>query len=505
MSQPDIRRICRITLILVIGVWWLATVTARPEGQETSKSTVESTGDPTVDSADPSTDTTIGDPTDDPSVGPELGESESLAPPVVLRIRVDSAIHPVVAEYIADSLAEAETIGAEALVVQLDTPGGLLTSTREITQAFLNSPVPVVVFVSPGGAQAASAGFFLLMAADFAAMAPGTNTGAAHPVGSGGQDIEGDMGKKVEEDSAASIRSLAKHRGRNVELAEAAVLQSRSFTADEALQGGLIDLVAPSVPSLLAAIHGNAVNKENLQERELDTKDAEIVDRPMPAVQSFLAVITRPEIAAVLMFLGMLGLYMELNQPGAIFPGVIGAISLILGFYALSILPINYAGFALLLLAVALFVAETQVPSFGLLTFGGAVALVLGAVMLFKDFTPEGTSFDLTGVVVIAAATAATMSLLSWQSLRVRRMKVTTGEQGLMGEIGVARSSLTPRGRVFVHGELWNAIAECPVQAAAEVRITGLQGLVLRVEPVDSANPTERSGQLGAIPPPKEE
>lgn len=433
---------------------------------------------------------------------PEAGEPEidveapaGPAVPIALRIRVDSPIHPVAAQYIRDSLAEAETRDAEVLVVQLDTPGGLLTSTREITQSFLSSPVPVAVFVSPGGAQAASAGFFLLMAADFAAMAPGTNTGAAHPVSSGGEDIEGDMGKKVEEDAAATIRSLAERGGRDVELAESAVLESRSFSADEALEKGLVDVVVPSVPSLLAAMDGLVLRKDGGDERTLRTATAEIVDRPMPATQSFLAVISRPEIAAVLMLLGMLGLYVELNQPGAIFPGVIGAISLILGFYALSILPINYAGFALLLLGVGLFFAETQVPSFGLLSIGGAVSLVLGAVMLFDEFALEETSFDLTGVKIAAGITAAAMSLLSFQSLRVRRLRVTTGEQGLMGEIGTARSALAPRGRVFVHGELWNAVSEQPVPASAPVRVVGLHGLTLEVEAVRTHGRESRSAE----------
>lgn len=425
----------------------------------------------------------------------ETTESSPEAPgvPVALRIRVDSAIHPVAAEYIRDSLEEAEAMGAEVLIVQLDTPGGLLTSTRDITQAFLSSPVPVAVFVSPGGAQAASAGFFLLMAADFAAMAPGTNTGAAHPVSSGGQDIEGDMGKKVEEDAAATIRSLAKRAGRDVDLAESAVLESRSFSADEALEKGLVDAVVPSVPSLLAALDGTVLRKDGREERTLQTASAEIVDRPMPAAQSFLAVVSRPEIAAVLMFVGMLGLYVELNHPGGIFPGVMGAISLILGFYALSILPINYAGFALLLLGVGLFIAETQVPSFGLLSIGGAVSLVLGAVMLFDEFASEETSFDLLGVKIAAGVTAAAMSLLSLQSLRMRRLRVTTGEQGLLGEVGTARSALAPAGRVFVHGELWNAVSERPVAAAAPVRVVGLQGLTLQVEPLAEQNTSSRS------------
>ena len=346
-------------------------------------------------------------------------ETPAKANQVVL-IRVDSAIHPVVADFILTTLAEADEMRAAALVIELNTPGGLLESTREISKAMIGARTPVVVFVGPSGARAASAGFFLLMSADVAAMAPGTNTGAAHPVGGQGEDIEGDMGDKVEQDASASIRSLAKQHGRNVEAAESAVVESKSFTAEEALELELIDLVAADVEELLAAIDGREVEKIGEERVALATAEADVVELEMPVLQRILAAITHPHIAGLLMFFGVLGIYMELSNPGAIFPGVVGAICLILGFYALSILPINYAGVALVLLALVLFIAETQVPSFGLLTAGGAIALILGSVMLFKDMEPSFQidmrlilGFALSIVLVVALLTAKTLAVRS--------------------------------------------------------------------------------------------
>ncbi len=407
----------------------------------------------------------------------------------VLLIRIDSAIHPVAADFIASSLEEADEMHAAALVIELNTPGGLLDSTREISKAMLGARTPVVVFVGPSGARAASAGFFLLMSADIAAMAPGTNTGAAHPVSGQGGDIEGDMGEKVEQDAAASIRSLAKQHGRDVEAAEAAVMESKSYTAEEALELGLIDLVAADVEELLAGIDGREVEKGGAEAVALATAEAAVVEREMPAFQRFLAAVTHPHIAGLLMFFGVLGLYMELSNPGAIFPGVVGAICLIVGFYALSILPINYAGVALVLLALVLFIAETQVPSFGLLTTGGAIALILGSVMLFKDMDPS-FSLDLRLILGFALGIVLVVALLTAKTLRVRGGRVTTGREGLVTERGVARTELSPRGKVFVHGELWTAEADSPVAAGAPIEVTAVEGMLLRVKPTEKMNPT---------------
>ncbi|MEE8526149.1 MAG: nodulation protein NfeD [Thermoanaerobaculia bacterium] len=411
----------------------------------------------------------------------ETAAEEPPAPPRVVHIRIDSAIHPVSAEFLIDSLQKADEIGATALVVELSTPGGLLSSTRDITKAMLTARTPVVVYVSPSGARAASAGFFILMAADVAAMAPGTNTGAAHPVGGQGEDIEGDMGKKVEEDAAATIRSLAKRQGRDVELAEAAVLESRSYTAEEALEFGLIDLIAPRVEDLLDQIDGREVEKIGEEKVVLRTADAELVELELPVLRRLLAAIARPEIAALLMALGMLGIYMELSNPGTFLPGIVGVICLIVGLYSMSVLPVNYAGVALVLLAFVLFIAETQVPSFGLLTLGGAVSLVLGMVMLFKHVEPP-MRMATEVLVAIVVVVLAIVIPLSWRTVQVRRTKVTTGREGLVGEVGVARTDLDPRGKVFVHGELWNAVAEGSLGAGAAIEVAAVDGMLLHVK-----------------------
>jgi membrane-bound serine protease (ClpP class) len=414
--------------------------------------------------------------------GEPPAEPASVTAPVV-HVALDSIIHPIAAQLMLETLAYADEAGAAVLVVELNTPGGLLESTREIFKAMLAARTPVVVFVGPSGARAASAGFFLLMAADVAAMAPGTNTGAAHPVAGQGKDIEGDLGAKVEQDAAATIRSLAAQHGRNVELAEAAVVDSRSFTAEEALASGLIDLVAPTVPELLKALDGRAVTKAGAEVR-LATADAAVERREMRAFQRFLAVLIHPEIAYLLMTLGFIGLYMELSNPGTVLPGVIGGICLILAFYSFSVLPINYAGIALVILAMIFFVAEVYTPTFGALTIGGVIALVLGAVMLFRDADPAMR----IGLEVIVGATGTLLVivvLLLRKALAVRRGKVTTGAEGLVGERGVARTDLDPEGKVFVHGELWRARAETPATAGQSVEVTAVSGLRLRVRAVE--------------------
>ncbi len=410
--------------------------------------------------------------------------SAETAPRSVMHIRIESAIHPVAADFIASSLEKADEMSAAALVVELNTPGGLLDSTREISKAMLGARTPVVVYVGPAGARAASAGFFLLMSADVAAMAPGTNTGAAHPVGGQGEDIEGDMGEKVEQDSLATIRSLARQSGRNVEAAEAAVKDSKSYTAEEALELDLIDLIAADLRELLEGIDGLEVEKAGEEKVTLATANARVVEREMPAFLRFLAAVTHPHIAGLLMFFGVLGLYMEISNPGAIFPGVVGAICLLLGFYALSILPINYVGIALVLLALVLFIVETQVPSFGLLTTGGAIALILGSVMLFKDMDPS-FAVDLRLVVGFALAIVATVAILTTKTLSVRRGRVTTGSEGLVTERGVARTELAPRGKIFVHGELWNAESSQPVAAGTPVEVVSVDGMLLHVKPYE--------------------
>lgn len=407
-------------------------------------------------------------------------QSESTVPPTVVHIRLDSIIHPVAATFVRESLAQAEEMNADAFVIELSTPGGLLTSTREIFTDMLGSEVPVVVYVSPSGAQAASAGFFILMAADIAAMAPGTNTGAAHPVSGGGEDITGVMGEKVEQDAAATIRSLATRNGRNAELAEAAVVESRSFTADEALKEGLIELIADDLPALLEAIHDRELYGEGEESSKMRTAAAEIRTLEMSTVQKILSTIAHPNIAYILMTLGGLGLYFELSNPGAILPGVIGGVCLILAFFALSVLPVNSAGIALIILAVIFFIAEVKVTSYGMLTVAGLISMVLGSMMLFKSVDPA-VRVSMSLIISAALFTAAVVTFLVTMVIRTHGRQVQTGIEGLVNRSGVARTDLTPQGKVFVHGEIWNAVAEESVAAGTPVQVVAVEGMRLRV------------------------
>jgi membrane-bound serine protease (ClpP class) len=397
----------------------------------------------------------------------------------VVLARVHSVIHPVSAELIQDAIRTADESGAAAVVLELSTPGGLLTSTREITTAILGARTPVVVWVAPDGAQNASAGFFVLLAADIAAMAPNTNTGAAHPVGGQGEDIPGKLGEKMEQDAAANIRALAARTGRNVQLAEAAVVESRSFTAREALDGKLIDLIAPTLPELLRAIDGRPVRKGN-QVIRLRTAGASVREIELPSLRKVLAFVADPNIAYILLVLGGLGLYFELMNPGAILPGVVGGICLILAFFALSVLPVNVAGLALLLLALLFFIAEIKVVSHGLLALGGVVSLVLGSLMLFKT-ADAMLQVSLQLIASLVVFTVATVGLLLFLAIRAQRTPVQTGSEGLLRERGTARTALDPRGKVFVHGELWDAVAAEPVAAGETVEITAVHNLTLQV------------------------
>ncbi len=397
----------------------------------------------------------------------------------VILARVHSVIHPVSAELILDAIREADDSGAAAVVFELSTPGGLLTSTREITTAMLGARTPVVVWVAPDGAQNASAGFFVLLAADVAAMAPNTNTGAAHPVGGQGEDIPGKLGEKMEQDAAAYIRALAGRTGRNAQLAEAAVVESRSFTAREALDGKLIDMIVPTLPELLRALDGRTVRKGN-QVITLRTAGAAVREVELPSLRKLLAWVADPNIAYILLVLGGLGLYFELMNPGAILPGVVGGICLILAFFALSVLPVNVAGLALILLSLLFFIAEIKVVSHGLLAVGGVIALVLGSLMLFKT-ADAMVRVSLPLIASLVVFTVAVVGFLLLMALRAQRTPVATGREGLLNERGTARTPLDPRGKVFVHGELWDAVAPEPVAAGETVEIVAVQNLTLEV------------------------
>ena len=419
-----------------------------------------------------------GDPpaeADDP-----VGESA----PEVIVATVDSVIQVVVAEFIEEVTAEADRVGAEALIVELSTPGGEMQAMRKIFTSFLEAATPVVVYVSPSGSQAASAGFFILLGADVAAMTPGTNTGAAHPVAGGGEDIPGAMGEKVTQDAAATIRSLAARRGRDEKLAESAVLESKSFTAQEALDGGLVDLVAPSLQSLLVDLDGRVVEKGG-RELTLATREATVRRVEMSAFQRVRSVIAHPNIALLLMSLGSIGLIFEITHPGAIFPGVVGAVCLILGLWAMSVLPVNYAGLALFFVAVVLWVLEIKIPSFGMLTLGGAICFCLGAMMLFRDADPAlRASLNL---IIAVGITIGLLALgLARLALKAQRNHVATGREGLLDELGLVSAGIEVGlpGKVRLHGEIWNAESDVAVEVGGRVRVVQVDGMILRVEPV---------------------
>jgi membrane-bound serine protease (ClpP class) len=406
--------------------------------------------------------------------------------PLVVVGRIDTPIHPASASYLQKLIRSAEEDHAALVVVGLSTPGGLLSSTREMTTAILLSKVPVVTFVSPAGSQAASAGFFILLAGDVAAMAPGTNTGAAHPVGSEGQDLPKVMNEKAEQDARAFIRSLAGQRGKNADKAESTVAKSASFTEKEAKEAGLVDVIARDVPDLLKQIEGRTIKREGSPPVVLALAGARIVPREMSEVEKLLGVVSHPNVAYLLFLLGIVGLYFELSSPGAILPGIVGGIAMLLALYAFSVLPVNLAGLALILFAILLFVAEVKVVSHGLLAVGGSIALVAGSALLFAGRgDAAGYRVDLSIILPGLAVTLLTVGFLTWNTVRLRRMPVTTGTPGLLGqEARVVRGFAGPEGRgtVLVNGEYWDADGAPGAQPGEPVRILKVDNFTLRVE-----------------------
>jgi len=409
------------------------------------------------------------------------------AAPKVVAVNVDGMVHPVTTEIVRAAIAQAKQENAGLLLVRLNTPGGLMDAMRGTIEAILASPVPVVTYVAPSGGRAASAGFFILESGDIAAMAPGTNTGAAHPVALGGE-MDAVMKQKVENDAAAYMRSICAKRGRNSALAETAVRESKSFTDREALDQHLIDLIAPNEPALLTALDGRAVTRFDGSTQTLHTAGAVIEEYRPSARQKFISAIADPNIALVLLVIGALCIYVEFTSPGAIAPGVVGAILALLALSALSVLPINWLGAALLVLAFTLFALEAKFASHGVLAAGGAVSMVLGAVMLIDSPFPEMRIHWSTAIALAVPFTAITVLLLTL-ALRARRAKIETGSEGMIGEIGSAITALAPQGKVFVHGEYWDAVAPLAVSAGARVRVVSMDKLKLTVEPVQ-----DRSG-----------
>ena len=397
-------------------------------------------------------------------------------------IDIEESINPGTAAFLARGTEQAVEEEAELIVVQLDTPGGLVSSMRTMVKTIMNSPIPVVVYVSPSGAQAASAGVFVVMAADIAAMAPGTNIGAAHPVVAGGKEMDETMNTKMVNDLVAFIKSIASKRGRNADWGEEAVRKSVSITAEEALRLKVVDLIAKDMNDLLLKLEGWPVQTKE-GEKKLALKGLSI-DRVQENLRDkILKTISNPNIAYILMLIGLAGLYFELSHPGAIFPGVIGGISLILAFYAFQTLSVNYAGVLLILLGAILFLVEIKVASYGLLSIGGVICLTLGSIMLFNTGT---TGLRVSWSVLIPAVLVISGFFITVAFLAVRAhiAKPRSGYQGLIGEIAVAKESLAPEGKVFVHGELWNATSDEVVPVGSKVEVIGVENLLLKVRKI---------------------
>ena len=404
------------------------------------------------------------------------------ADPFVLVATYDGVINPVAAEYLHDALSSAEESGADALIIGLNTPGGLDTSMRLIIKDIIGAHIPVVVYVSPSSGRAASAGVFITMAAHVAAMAPGTNIGAAHPVAMGGAEMDKTMKEKVENDSVAYIKSIAEQRGRNVAWAEDAVRKSVSVTEREAVKLNVVDLVADSVPALLKQLDGRSITLPS-GSIVLHTTGMMVRAFPMSLRLELLKTLSDPNIAYLLMTIGTIGIIAELYNPGAILPGVVGAISLILAFYSFQSLPVNYAGVLLFVLGIIFFILEASVTSYGLLAIGGVASMVLGSLMLIKtdvEFLQISWSVIIPVVVVVAAFSLFIVGM----GVRAMRRRPVTGQEEMVGLVGIVKTALTPHGQISVHGELWDAVSAQPMQPGEEAEIISVNGLRLQVKPV---------------------
>ncbi len=391
-------------------------------------------------------------------------------------IEMEGSINPGTAAFLLKGLEDAEELGAAVVIVRMDTPGGLASSMRSMVKGIMNSRVPVVVYVAPKGAGAASAGVMVTVSAHIAAMAPGTNIGAAHPVSAGGKDIQKDMSQKVVNDMASYGRGIAQEKGRNGEWVEKAIRESVSITSNEALENNVIDLIAQDMDELLEKLDGREVNLSS-GKITLRTKGIKKIFHRPGFRDKVLKTISDPNIAYILMMIGLAGLYFELSHPGAIFPGVIGAISLILAFFSFQTLPVNYAGLLLIALAVILFIAEVMVTSYGVLSLGGLVALTLGSIMLFEDVMVSLRLMAPT--IVLVGGFFVVVSALAFRAFRSRPK---SGMEGMIGEIGQIKEPTDPEGIVFVHGELWRAVSGERIEPGENVEVEGLQGLVLKVK-----------------------
>lgn len=399
-------------------------------------------------------------------------------------IRIQDSINPGAEDFIEYAISSSEQDGAAFLIILLDTPGGLLTATRGIVQAILNAAVPIIIYVHPSGAQAASAGVFITAAADIAAMAPGTNIGAAHPVTTGGGDVPSSMSEKVVNDTVAFARSIADQQGRNADWLEKAVRKSVSITAQEAFAENVIDLVAADIPALLKRLDGWEIEKKG-QKKKIITQGLEERTISPGWQHKVLRAVSNPNIAYLLLMIGLAGLYFELSQPGAILPGVIGGISLVLALYALQTLPVNYAGVLLILLAIIFFLLEIKVASYGMLSLAGVLSLVLGSLMLFR--VPGSTSRLASSVfvptVVVISVFFVTVATMAFRA-QIRKPEI--GADAMAGLIGEVTKDLDPHGKVFVSGELWNAESDEHIAAGQKVEVVSVDNLKLKVKKIDA-------------------
>ena len=412
----------------------------------------------------------------------------------VIAVNLDGVVHPITVEIVGHAIEQAGRENAAAVLLRLNTPGGLLEATREINSKIVASRVPVIAYVTPSGGRAASAGFFILEAADVAAMAPGTNTGASSPILLG-QQMDPVMRTKAENDTSAWLRSLVTKRGRNSELAEQTVRQAKAFTEKEALDNHLIDFIAPHEKQLLADLDGRAIKRFDASMETLHTREAEIVDYSASPRERLMEAIADPNTGYILLVLGALGIYFEFQAPGLILPGVAGGILALLGLSSLAVLPINWLGAALLMLALVLFLLEVKIASHGILGTGATVAMVLGAVLLING--PPELRIRLSTALAVGLPFALITMFLTALAIRARASKSSMGEAAMIDLIAQARTALTPAGKVFVHGEYWDAISTVPVEPGVQVRVIGVDGMKLRVEPVSTASGPEQVMERG--------
>lgn len=410
-----------------------------------------------------------------------LKENYTTPKPIIYLLQLNGIINPITSQYVVGGIEDAEKEQAECLILQLDTPGGLDTSMRDIIKKMLNSTIPIIVYVSPSGGRAASAGVFITLASNIAVMAPGTNIGAAHPVALGEEQISEEMKAKMVNDAAAYIKSIAEKRGRNAEWAEKAVRESVSITEQEAIEQGVIEFIANDVDELIEIINGVRVTTAS-ETRVLKTKDAEIIPLKMSFKDLFLHSLTNPNVAYILLFLGLYGILGEFSNPGSFFPGIVGGISLILAFVAFQSIPINYGGLLLIIFGIVLFIIEIYTPTFGLLTAGGVTSLILGSFMLSRATAPF-LRISLGLIIAMSLATAAFFIFALSKGIKIQWKKPVTGREGLIGKVGIAKTVLDPDGTIFIHGERWQASTKGElIKEGEDVDVLDIKGLKLIVK-----------------------